>query len=818
MFKKIFTATCGLALLSTSVLAQATCDMGKLSGLIDTYANAPFSARTWRVLNGLGDPMIEASSGAYNGWENQEAWKKLAAAVLPAGQAPQEIGYDCRIGYPFEVLQKRVAALGKEAPYVLHWLRAQEKVIQVCTNPGITDVALPAPIDVDPTLATMQADDRAYQEASIAFYRDKPKAIELFRAIGKSNSPHKAAARYNVANLLANGKSIAEARAEASTILQDPSLVSVHSITQELVGYIANIEDTPEGWTELIDNAVKTIEAPAKDILTNPKAGDDYARALNDVDYAGVRGKRDDWWLTGTLPANPTISKAIYDASRKHPMALWMMAGQSAQEAYDSAPWTLVGDKWKARMASYIDQAEALQALPALPKDVLDSLRAKPDDATREALWTKVRKAAAAAQNTCGEAPETAALGVYLTHATRLSATTGKYDQAYEELSKLPFKGANFYGNVVLRKLMEQVLGQGPTEEGRKLRDRLLTPEFFGALDPNYKTTITDNAADFMGWIAEDEAHWKSSLALQSQKTSNPILNLLPIKSLWAYAGDPVFADDQKALLARAAWTREYALGGTPVADATTKLHAANPKLKEAADRVATDYPKLSVERQRLLTILRNPRFGILVNAPESWTPFEFVGDDFTDVTSGDHNDRNWWCPMQPDRQLGGLRDGFDADAGLLQVDQYGKQSLAAVYDQSVRDGLIAKREALLKQHPMLRVVNWNEFANLSTMASAPKLLTQAAIRWGKASKGDDGAAEALALAVKTTRYGCNWHGRHGTYSKAALTLLRTKFPDSPWAKQTPYWFDCQRNEWDKKYNKVAVCEAKTWPKQTLPK
>ena len=59
---------------------------------------------------------------------------------------------------------------------------------------------------------------------------------------------------------------------------------------------------------------------------------------------------------------------------------------------------------------------------------------------------------------------------------------------------------------------------------------------------------------------------------------------------------------------------------------------------------------------------------------------------------------------------------------------------------------------------------------------------------------------------------------RHRAYSKPAQQLLQTKFSDTSWAKQTPYWFDCQRNEWDKDYNKVAVCDAKAWPKQALPR
>ena len=821
MNAKVVAALSALLLFSIPATAQETCDPAKLSAMVDTYASNPFSARTWRVLNGLGDPMIEPSYSGSDTWQNQDAWKKLVAATLPPGQAVQEVGYDCRIGYLLQVLQSRIATLGKDNPYVQQWLKVQGKVLQVCSNPDTIDVALPEPTETDPAHPSMQAEDRVYQEASIAFYKDKPKAIELFRAIAATDSPHKAAARYNIANLMANSKDVAAARAEANTILTDPTLASVHGITQELLGYIANLEDTPAGWTALIDDSIKVIETPTKDILASDKLKADYSRALNDIDYAGIRGKRQDWWLTGTLPENPTISKAILDASRQRPMALWIMAGQNLQENYDAAAWSLVGEKWQQRTASYLDQALAVTPsgaqIPALPLDVLNMLRAKPDDATRDALWRKVHGAFDAAQKSCGEAPETAALGTYLAQVVRVSAATGHFDQAYDELGKLPLKTSSFYQYNVVQKLGQYLVGEGMAAEGRKMRDKLLTPAYMSAMPASMTPGVTDGFANFLGWVAEDEAHWKAALAQNSQKTANPILNFLPAKTLWALADDPMFSGDQKALLTRVAWTRGFARGGTPTASETDKLYAANPKLKESADKIAAEFPKLRPERQRLLTVLRNPRLGILVNAPELWSSLENV-DDWSDVGSGDHNDRNWWCPLETDRLLAGLRTDLKNNAGMIDSDDYSYRGLATVYDQKLRDSLTPKMDGLLKQHPMIKAVNWKDVAALAGMPSAPRLLSQSAIRWGKASKGDDGAPEALALAVKTTRYGCNWHGRHRAYSETAQQLLKSKFGSTAWATRTPYWFDCQRMEWDKDYNKVAVCAAKTWPKQALPR
>ncbi len=821
MFKKLVSAVSGLTLLSASALAQTTCDPAKLASIVDGYASAPFSATTWRVLNGLGNP---AGDAAYKGvnraadydWDAQEAWKKIAEKILPPGQAPQSIGYDCRISYPLEVLKDRVASLGIQSKYVKQWFTVQEQVLKACSDPATTAAVLPSPLEIHPDLAQMQKDDRAYQEASIAFYKDKAKAIELFRSIGNSNSPHKAAARYNIANLMANAKDIAGARSEAAAILGDPTLASVHGITQNLLGYISNIEDTPAGWTALIDDSIATISAPQAQILSSPKMQDDYARSLDDIDHLGIRAKTDDWWLTGTLPENATVSKAIFDASRKHPMALWMMAGQSLQQNYDQAPWALVGDKWQLRTASYIDQVTAISPsgsrIPTLALDVLNTLRATPDDATREALWGKVHAALAAAQQSCGQAPETAALGTYINTAVRLSAATQHFDQAYDELTKLPFKSSAFYLYGTLTKLAQFHLGQGRAEEGRRLRDKLLTPELFAGLSNDMKTGVTNTFAQFMGWIAEDEAHWKQALALYGNKSEWSLLNFQSVKSLWALASDPMFSDAQKALLTRVAWTRAYAMGVTPSADETAKLFSTNPQVQDADRDIGEAYPKLTPEHRHLLTILRNPRLGIQVSAPDLWSPLEETGDDWTDVSSGDHNDRNWWCPLETDRHLAALRQELSYNAGMTVS---GESGLKPVFDSKLYDKLVANLNGLLKQHPMVKSVNWKEIGKLQQMPSAPQLLAKAAIRWGKASAGDQVAAEALAQAVRVTHYGCNWHGRVGAFSKPAQQLLQAKFPTTTWAKQTPYWFDCQRMEWDKDYNKKAVCDAKSWPKQT---
>ena len=199
---------------------------------------------------------------------------------------------------------------------------------------------------------------------------------------------------------------------------------------------------------------------------------------------------------------------------------------------------------------------------------------------------------------------------------------------------------------------------------------------------------------------------------------------------------------------------------------------------------------------------------------PVEWGTESLKPESFSDLDLYDHNDMNWWCPLETDRQLGALRAQVDGTMGTSGLGSYSQEKLKDVLDPALAATVDNNRDKLLMQHPVVRTVSWKEIRALAQMPSAPAKLTRAAIAWGKASKGDDGAPEALALAVKATRHGCYWHGSHEAYSKPAQQLLRSKFKTTSWAAATPYWFSCQQPATDKDGNRVSVCEPKTWPKQ----
>ena len=818
MMKSFAASLTALAMLAGPALAQTACDPAQLAAAVDRYAQEPFSARSWRVLQGLGDPMIDPGSADADTWAQQEEWRKLVGEILPSEQDLQNVGWNCRIGYPLTVLKTRIDQLGAGDPYVKQWLLAQQQVIRACSSDD-GEISLPEPMVDEPAITNRQRADRAYQEASIAFYRDKQKAIPQFKAIAQSTSIHRAAAAYNVANLLANAKQPVEARAAAEAILADPSLSSVHQITRQLLGYIANQEDTAQGWTGLINGDIEVLETPTTQILADDDLKRQYSIALYDIDFVGIRQKDGDWWLDGSLPENATVSKSIVDASRQHPMALWMMAGQSANLRYQVAPWSLIGDKWQSRMSDYIGKALAVQPtgtqLNGTALAMLKALAAKPDDASRAELWSQAKQAMDAAAKSCGTAPETAAAGFLLNNAVRLSALAGKYEEAEQGLAGVPFKSAQAYSGTALFNLAQYLGSQGNTTDARKLRDALITPELQSSLSGDDRMLDRNRFAALLALIAEDEAHWKDAVLKNSDPGSDITFNFLPTRTLWALADDQSFTPRDRALFARAAWTRDYGLVRKVDGEHLDKLHALNPEIKAIFDAVKVDYPDISPRNRRLLTILRSPPHNILVSMPGGWQSESIKPDSFTEIDGWNPNDKNWWCPYEPDRQLGALRQQADDVNGFPVYFDDQMRRLGDVYDPALRVSMAANRDVVLKAHPMVKAVDWKELNSLSRMAQGPERLTKAAIDWGKASKGKDGAPEALALAVRTTRYGCNWHGGHGAYSKPAQQLLVTKFAGTEWQKQTPYWFDCRRTMWTKDFSeKVTTCEPMTWPKQ----
>jgi hypothetical protein len=132
----------------------------------------------------------------------------------------------------------------------------------------------------------------------------------------------------------------------------------------------------------------------------------------------------------------------------------------------------------------------------------------------------------------------------------------------------------------------------------------------------------------------------------------------------------------------------------------------------------------------------------------------------------------NWWCSLS-------------LPGNNYQTDYYRSRSqfgtaLLALYGSSKPEA------AFLPETDRAQAAE--EWKALGGLPAAPTYISDQAITYLKAHPADPRAAEALALAVRTTRYGC---GDAGTskQSQAAFRLLHSRYPDSEWAKRTKYYY-----------------------------
>lgn len=79
----------------------------------------------------------------------------------------------------------------------------------------------------------------------------------------------------------------------------------------------------------------------------------------------------------------------------------------------------------------------------------------------------------------------------------------------------------------------------------------------------------------------------------------------------------------------------------------------------------------------------------------------------------------------------------------------------------------------------------------LAELPTAPIWLGRKVIAYADAHPDDPRVPEALHLVVRTTRHGCKWGTESfAEVSKSAFQRLHQRYPNSPWAEKTPYWFD----------------------------
>jgi len=126
----------------------------------------------------------------------------------------------------------------------------------------------------------------------------------------------------------------------------------------------------------------------------------------------------------------------------------------------------------------------------------------------------------------------------------------------------------------------------------------------------------------------------------------------------------------------------------------------------------------------------------------------------------------NWWCLAASPRPL-------EADAAA---------------EQETKRPESSKQRLPAFLSPTERAAAAKEVSTLNALGVAPNYLSRTVIDWANRNPADPRVPEALHLAVTSTRRGCT-DKESGRWSKAAFDLLHRRYPNSPWARKTKYWF-----------------------------
>jgi hypothetical protein len=322
------------------------------------------------------------------------------------------------------------------------------------------------------------------------------------------------------------------------------------------------------------------------------------------------------------------------------------------------------------------------------------------------------------------------------------------------------------------------MIESGKSEEGRRLLDELL-PAFRSRMQNSslnlflaQRLELARNFDEFLEFAPrtpqEIENNYNpqelaeytgSGVPLFDSDSIKTLNRALPLKYMSRAATSNLPLNLRKQIL-RASWVRAVLISdNVTAAKLSGEMENAFPELKPDLKlwRGATD-----AESKRFAAAL------LMLHFPGT-SPYLHSGVPPRGKIDGiDHYRENWWCGFNdgdPDAPTRFRHFGFEGEKKTSE--QVGFPSFLSDSD---------KAEFM------------SEWQKMAVVPTAPDYFGKIVIPWAKKHPSDSRAPEALYLVVKATRFGCT-DSDSGTYSREAFQLLHSKYPDTGWAKTTPYWY-----------------------------
>ncbi len=751
------------ALLLGSSLAAAAAPAINIADQMDRYAENPRGPSTYRALAGLGDPnFVPESSAPTDGpsrWDEQTNARNLF-----------DVGWgECRTDYAMKTYRARVAQLGAGNRYVDQWLRVQRAVFSACKGWGEERQIelLPPPLALgDPEIDRLQRADRAYQAASQLFYRERiAEARAAFAAIAAQRGPHQATGAYMVAAIDAGSRADQSAPprpgaiAEAKALLTNPRTAGMRIDGHELIGWMGYNADTRETRAAQVAVTLGALHLPLTTIESDPQARARYDRSAEDLQQLFSDFPNDDWWLTGAIPNGYFGSLAMANAAKSDRLAAFsLVKGPCGETRCDQTP-SAVTEYVGARVADG-DKAGDRDAWRAAEYELAYPFPAQDHWAEIDRLIGQVQRAPTD--------HDVALLTLLANEQLRRAFEGDRWDEdawrddrrrAIALMTRWPWPEARWFTARYVQGL-RSTTGLGRLAEARALRNQV---------GPRISAINRWSVpGDLLLLLAEDRNHFIDAL-IEHQRAASPLVDRLPVRELQTLAGDTRIPQRDRARFARIAWTRTWLLERRMPKDLDRVMRSLNADLNwHSKIGAKTD------DHALLLDLLRTPAMNLRAasRADSNYDGSELL--KLAELDTYQHSLNNWWC-------------------GPIAAQFYEREE-SALSDALGSEASRSAAERMLAESWVWQALDRNERVALATHPMGPRVLAEAAVGWGRKAdpRRPEGADEALALAVRATRYGCQFQGGHGPWSKAAWDTLHQRFPDTDAARRTRWWFDCK--------------------------
>jgi hypothetical protein len=629
-------------------------------------------------------------------------------------------------------LKDRTRRFGAKSTELREWIRGQDVVFSNC------DRGPHVPAMVEERSPALLKADRRYQIAAAHFYAgDFITAIKEFDQITQDKgSPWHIIAPYLAARSSVRRRSdFADAKARLQPILRDNTRRSIHRAVRKLLGYIAYHVD-PERRTHELAR-----------VLAGPRADPDFEQDIIDYTFGLDRwmGDYGDQYVPDDTDEKRETRKSGWEQKHYRELSKFAMS----EELTD---WIFTfKQSGEAGRTHAINRWRQHHTLPWLVAAI-----AKVDAGDKVAP-----ELVHAAEQAPSDSPAYATLAY---HRVRLLLQTGEQEKARALLAQLLPE----LEKKISTSSFNLFLGQ---------RMKVIT-NFEDFLAYASRPSVGDDSGE--GDVGDDwlECGWnKTDCAMlvygKPNKNETPlerrfdldaalILNMrLPLELLAQAEASPELPENLRKELAVSVFTRAAILGRHDIAATfITDAARAYPVMKNELESYANATSPQDKWRAALFTVLHFPGVRPYVNARSGRsTPLQKI-DNYRD---------NWWC-----------KDiGSDPDQTNYMKDDGTRREFKERHNGSGFPAFLSADQIGAAK---------SEWKTLVASGSAADYLPQQTLKWARDGPDDPRIPEALHLAVRVTRYGCDGD-KASKLSKEAFNLLHNRYPNSKWAKETPYWF-----------------------------